>query len=90
MLHLWMENSGMKATSSQLESALKAIGREDVITLCMKGPNSDDDSSHVRSNVTDRFHNGDSFDQDQFKSIDSPSADRDSAIINQMDVPDVR
>ena len=35
MLHLWVQNSGPRATGNNLERALKQIGRDDVIARCM-------------------------------------------------------
>lgn len=35
MLHLWVQSSGRQATGNDLESALDAIGRADVIRRCM-------------------------------------------------------
>jgi len=35
MLHLWVEKLGIRATGSELERALKKIGRDDVIDHCI-------------------------------------------------------
>ena len=35
MLHLWIERNKDAATGNQLERALKAIGRDDIIQRCI-------------------------------------------------------
>ena len=35
MLHLWVEKAGNRAKGSELEAALRRIGREDVIDKCI-------------------------------------------------------
>ena len=51
MLHKWAQKKGDKATGNDLEQALKAVGRDDVIITCLRSSKVETDVTRINSDT---------------------------------------